>query len=123
MTAIRKRKPVPRPNRLRTARTEEQTAREREKRRRASAGPSPDAYTWGGPVLPPGARCAGRSPLWDAHVPGETAQERTARLSYAVDECAVCCVRAECTAALADERVASGVWAGVLVNVDRGAGK
>ena len=60
--------------------------------------------------------CAGLAPTFDRDVPGETDDERTARIYRAKGVCARCPVLAACAAAAASLPAESraGVWAGVL---------
>jgi WhiB family redox-sensing transcriptional regulator len=75
--------------------------------------PSPLAALLG-PDLGGRAACAGRAPMFDAELPGETAEQREVRHHRAIDICSTCNVRAACTAARTDlGRDAAGIWAGV----------
>ena len=76
--------------------------------------PVPVLAAFIGPELPAGALCAGRSPWWDADVPGETDAARKARLDAAQEICSVCPVRVPCAAAGREGAAASGMWGGVL---------
>lgn len=59
-----------------------------------------------------GARCAGRSPLFDAELDGETAEARSARLAWARTECTRCPVQGLCRTAAHEQDRALGMWAG-----------
>lgn len=58
-----------------------------------------------------GAACAGRAPLFDDEIDGETAEHREARHHIATSICRSCPVQPECRAA-ASEHHALGIWAG-----------
>ncbi len=67
----------------------------------------------------PGASCTGMAPHFDDVVPGESLEDREARLACAVRVCGRCPVFAECRALLADLPGAAGVWAGVVIDDSR----
>lgn len=58
------------------------------------------------------ARCAGKSPLFDAELDNETAEERSARLTWARQECTRCPVQAACRTAAHEQTHPLGIWAG-----------
>lgn len=60
-----------------------------------------------------GAACVGRHALFDAEIPGETGEQRAARITIAAQICSTCRVRRPCRD-VADElgTYAEGVWAG-----------
>lgn len=60
-----------------------------------------------------GAACAGLAPLMDDTVPGETPEQRTARLDRAAVTCRTCSVRIACGIAASEHR-AIGIWASEL---------
>lgn len=62
-----------------------------------------------------GAVCAGKSPMFDAPLPGETAEVFEARAHAAVSLCRRCPVATDChTAAMAiPAKHRRGIWAGV----------
>ncbi|MDT2004555.1 hypothetical protein FXW78_07060 [Rhodococcus opacus] len=60
-----------------------------------------------------GAGCAGRAPMFDDDVDGETPEERLARLGVAFSICRDCPVHAACDTA-AREHQSVGLWAGRL---------
>lgn len=81
--------------------------------RRASRLPQiPDLLT--GLVDPrlSGARCAGKHPLFDAEIDGETAEDRSDRLTWARQQCARCPVVSACRTAGLEQEHPLGVWAG-----------
>lgn len=57
------------------------------------------------------AQCKVRAPLFDSLIPGETEDQRHARLIWAANLCAQCPVRAAC-ARVAAEHDAHGIWGG-----------
>jgi hypothetical protein len=59
-----------------------------------------------------GARCAGKSPLFDAELDGETAEDRSERLSWARSQCTRCPVQGQCHIAAREQDHPLGVWAG-----------
>ncbi|MEE2058268.1 WhiB family transcriptional regulator [Rhodococcus artemisiae] len=59
-----------------------------------------------------GARCTGRAPLFDAELPDESVESRSARLAWARGQCARCPVQSACRTAAAELSNPSGVWAG-----------
>ncbi|MFD4368980.1 WhiB family transcriptional regulator [Rhodococcus sp. NPDC058521] len=62
-----------------------------------------------------GASCAGRAPLFDDQLDGESDAQRHVRLTKAAEVCHTCPVRIACaTAAL--EHQATGLWAGRIRN-------
>ncbi|MDV6291498.1 WhiB family transcriptional regulator [Rhodococcus aetherivorans] len=63
-----------------------------------------------------GARCAGRSPLWDEELPDETPEARSARLAYAARICSGCPVLSACRTAAVEQDHPAGMWAGRLRN-------
>ncbi|MDZ7917590.1 MAG: WhiB family transcriptional regulator [Rhodococcus sp. (in: high G+C Gram-positive bacteria)] len=58
-----------------------------------------------------GAACAGRAPLFDDEIVGETAERREARHRIATSICGRCPVQPQCRAAAGDHH-ALGIWAG-----------
>lgn len=63
-----------------------------------------------------GAKCTGRAPLFDSHLPDEDDHARMRRLSWARRQCESCPVRAMCRTAAAEQDHPSGLWAGRLRN-------
>ncbi|WKW97318.1 WhiB family transcriptional regulator [Rhodococcus aetherivorans] len=61
-----------------------------------------------------GARCAGRAPMFDAEVPGESAEDRAARLAAAAAICRGCPVVGPCRTAALEQDHPAGMWAGRL---------
>lgn len=61
-----------------------------------------------------GARCTGRSPLFDAELDNETAEQRSARLAWARTECTRCPVQGLCRTAAKEQDRALGMWAGTV---------
>lgn len=61
-----------------------------------------------------GARCAGKSPLFDAELDDETAEERSDRLTWARGQCTRCPVRGACREAVGEQEQPHGVWGGVV---------
>lgn len=59
-----------------------------------------------------GARCAGRSPLFDTDIDGETAEARSSRLMWARGQCNACPVASACRTAAAEQDAPHGLWAG-----------
>ncbi|WP_432677398.1 WhiB family transcriptional regulator [Rhodococcus pyridinivorans] len=59
-----------------------------------------------------GARCAGKSPLFDAELDDETSEERSERLSWARGQCTRCPVQGPCRTAGSEQERPLGVWAG-----------
>lgn len=57
------------------------------------------------------AACAGRAPLFDDEIDGETAEQREARHHSATSICRNCPVQRECRAAAGGQH-ALGIWAG-----------
>lgn len=69
-----------------------------------------------------GAECAGRAPLFDDQVDGETDDDREYRLGAAARVCQRCPVLALCATA-SNEHPARGVWAGQLRNAAGNPGR
>ncbi|WML63202.1 WhiB family transcriptional regulator [Rhodococcus sp. AH-ZY2] len=69
-----------------------------------------------------GARCAGKAPLFDDELPGETTEARSERLAYAANICRGCPVRTACYAASL-EHDAAGLWAGRIRSIDHATRK
>ncbi|MHA6628148.1 WhiB family transcriptional regulator [Pseudonocardia sichuanensis] len=68
-----------------------------------------------GPSLP-AAACAGRAPLFDLEVDGESDEQRTARHEQARAICRTCAARAQCAAVISDHLAPiAGVWSGRIV--------
>lgn len=61
-----------------------------------------------------GARCAGKSPLFDAELDAETAEERSERLSWARGQCTRCPVQGPCRTAAGEQDHPLGMWGGVV---------
>lgn len=61
-----------------------------------------------------GARCAGKSPLFDAELDDETVEERSERLTWARGQCTRCPVRGTCRIAAGEQEHPHGVWGGVV---------
>ncbi|APE08174.1 WhiB family transcriptional regulator [Rhodococcus pyridinivorans] len=59
-----------------------------------------------------GARCAGKSPLFDAELGNETTEERSERLSWARSQCTRCPVAGPCRTAAGEQEHPFGMWAG-----------
>lgn len=59
-----------------------------------------------------GARCAGKSPLFDAELDNETADERSERLSWARGQCTRCPVQGPCRTAAGEQEHPLGMWGG-----------
>ncbi|MGW5339586.1 WhiB family transcriptional regulator [Rhodococcus pyridinivorans] len=59
-----------------------------------------------------GARCAGKSPAFDAELDHETAEQRSARLAWATRQCRQCPVQGQCHIAAREQDHPLGVWAG-----------
>lgn len=59
-----------------------------------------------------GARCAGKSPWFDAEIDGETDKDRSDRLTWARQQCVRCPVASACRTAGLEQDRALGVWAG-----------
>lgn len=65
-----------------------------------------------GPQFVQRPACAGRAPLFDAQLEGETEQQRDARHARAIAVCQGCPARPECEAEVADREPGyRGVWA------------
>lgn len=68
----------------------------------------------------PGASCTGMAPHFDDVVPGESLEDREARLACAVRVCEHCPALVPCRALLAElPAAATGVWAGVVIEDGR----
>ncbi|MHA6629400.1 WhiB family transcriptional regulator [Pseudonocardia sichuanensis] len=68
-----------------------------------------------GPSLP-AAACAGRAPLFDLEVDGESDEQRSARHEQARAICRTCAARTECAAVVTDHLAPiAGVWSGRIV--------
>lgn len=80
--------------------------------RRATHYQVPDVFA--GLVDPrlEGARCAGRSPLFDTEIDGESAESRSARLTWARGQCTACPVASACRTAAVEQDAPHGLWAG-----------
>lgn len=63
-----------------------------------------------------GAKCAGRAPLFDDELPGETGEDRSDRLAYATSICRTCPVQSACRTAAAELDNPTGVWAGHIAD-------
>jgi len=62
-----------------------------------------------------GAACAGRAPLFDADIDGESSEQRDDRHATAQRICGTCSVLDACTSTIATlPPRTDGVWAGVL---------
>lgn len=59
-----------------------------------------------------GARCSGRSPLFDTEIEGESDESRSSRLAWATGQCQQCPVTSACRTAGLEQDRALGVWAG-----------
>ncbi|MGW5340316.1 WhiB family transcriptional regulator [Rhodococcus pyridinivorans] len=59
-----------------------------------------------------GARCAGKSPLFDTELDDETAEERSDRLTWARAQCTRCPVQRACRAAAEEQEHPHGIWGG-----------
>ena len=59
-----------------------------------------------------GARCAGKSPWFDAELPDEHPEHRSSRLAWARQQCAQCPVQAACRTAATEQDTPAGMWAG-----------
>jgi len=59
-----------------------------------------------------GARCAGKSPAFDAELDHETAEERSERLTWATGQCRQCPVQGQCRIAAKEQEHPLGIWAG-----------
>jgi hypothetical protein len=69
-----------------------------------------------GPSFTARPACAGRHPLFDAHVDRETEGQRIDRHAYAVAICGYCPARPECEVLVVEDgHRLRGVWAGVLL--------
>ena len=66
-----------------------------------------------------GARCAGRAPMFDDEVFGETTENRSARLAAAARICRGCPVLSVCRTAAREQDRPTGMWAGTDFTVDR----
>lgn len=69
------------------------------------------------PQLPPMPRlgntpCAGRAPMWDDRVEGESSDDRIERLTAARNICRRCPVRLGCDAEAQASPYTEGMWAG-----------
>jgi len=63
-----------------------------------------------------GAACAGRAPLFDADIDGESSEQRDDRHERARTICRTCSVLNACMSTIATlPRRTDGVWAGVLL--------
>jgi len=79
----------------------------------------PDLLAELGPSLP-GTSCTGMAPHFDDVVPGESLEDREARLACAVRVCEHCPALVPCRALLAElPAAATGVWAGVVIEDGR----
>ncbi|WP_395704747.1 WhiB family transcriptional regulator [Rhodococcus ruber] len=63
-----------------------------------------------------GAACAGRAPMFDDELFGETTENRSARLTAAARICRGCPVRSACRTAVLEQDRPVGMWAGRLRN-------
>jgi len=61
-----------------------------------------------------GARCTGRAPLFDAELPDETTENRSARLAWARQQCTRCPVQSACRTAATEQPAPAGMWAGYV---------
>lgn len=59
-----------------------------------------------------GARCAGKSPWFDAEIDGETAEDRSDRLTWARQQCTRCPVTSACRTAAHEQEHPLGMWGG-----------
>ena len=66
-----------------------------------------------------GAACAGRAPMFDDELFGETAENRSARLAHAANLCRGCPVRSACRTAAREQDHPTGIWAGTDFTVNR----
>lgn len=60
-----------------------------------------------------GALCAGKAPMFDDQIEGETDEDRNHRLGAAARICRACPVRTACNTAAAEHQ-AVGLWSGEL---------
>lgn len=70
-----------------------------------------------------GARCAGKSPLFDTELDDETAEERSDRLTWARGQCTRCPVRGACREAALEQGEPQGLWGGVPFGEPRRPGR
>jgi len=59
-----------------------------------------------------GARCAGKHPLFDTEIVGESDEHRSSRLTWARQQCMQCPVQAACRTAATEQDHPVGLWAG-----------
>ncbi|WML64758.1 WhiB family transcriptional regulator [Rhodococcus sp. AH-ZY2] len=63
-----------------------------------------------------GAACTGRAPYFDAELPDEQPEHRSARLAWATRECTRCPVQSACRVAVTELDQPTGLWAGHLTD-------